>query len=122
MSYFITKHCKDRFLERIGPFSDVKEILNIIYDGKDITNTIFDKYPRYILYLYERYKECGIKIVQNGDVTFMCKKRPGTISMFDVMTCYKAADFDKFGNTALPRQEIYLRIKMIKYRLKRDVA
>lgn len=46
MSYFITKHCKDRFVERIAPFSDVREILNIVYDGKDLTNTIFIKYSQ----------------------------------------------------------------------------
>jgi hypothetical protein len=118
MSYFITKHCKDRFLERIAPFSDVREILKIVYSGSDLTNTIFDKYPRYILYLYERYSECSIKIVQNGDVTFICKRRPDTQSTFDVMTCYRADSFDKFGKTALPRQEIYLRIKIIKSKLK----
>lgn len=118
MSYFITKHCKERFLERIGQFNDVKELLSLVYSGKDTTNIIFDKYPRYILYLYERYKDCGIKIIQSGDITFMCKKRPGTLLAYDVMTCYRDAHFDKFGNTQLSRQEIYIRIKMIKNKLK----
>jgi hypothetical protein len=118
MSYFITKHCKERFLERIDTFKDVKEVLNIIYSGKDVTNTIFDKYPRYILYLYERYQSCGIKIVQSEHRTFVCKKHPGTQDKWDVVTCYKDGDFSKFGNTQLSREEIFIRIKMIKRTIK----
>ena len=119
MSYFITKHCKERFAQRIAPFNNVKEILNTVYNGKDITNTIFDKYPRYILYLYERYNECNIKIIQNGNSNFICRNRPGTINMLDVLTCYTGSGYDKFGNTELTRQEIYIRIKMAKSKLKK---
>lgn len=71
MSYFITKHCKERFLERIGQFNDVKELLSLVYSGKDITNIIFDKYPRYILYLYVMATLISLEIHNYHDKKFI---------------------------------------------------
>lgn len=119
MSYFITLHCKERFAERISEFTDISVLLKMVYNGKDITNMVFDKYPRYILYMYEKYNTCNMKIIQCDDITFIAKKREGTDNRYDVVTCYKGNNFDKFGNTALSRQEIFIRIKLIKSKLKR---
>lgn len=118
MKYYITKHCRDRYIERISTLDNITDVLNDIYKGSDITNSLFDKYPRYILYLYERYNSCNVKIIQNGNNTYIARKRVGTINIYDVVTCYKDSNFDSFGNTSLNRQEIFIRISILKKKLK----
>lgn len=117
MSFYITNHCKERYAQRIGELRDIKEVLKQVYDGKDITNEVFDKYPRYILYLYERYGNCNMKIIKYNDVVFITRKHSGTLNKYDVVTCYLYGNFDKFGDTVLSRQEIFIRIKLMKAKL-----
>jgi hypothetical protein len=125
MKFWLTQHSKERYVERILNGLNNHEnlnvmILNHVSAGTDITNKVYDECPRYILYLYEKYKELGLTIVKSGNVLFITKKRKGTNNLYDVLTCY----FDdgkylrQFKNTALSREDIFLKIKMIKSKLK----
>lgn len=124
MKIWITEHCKDRYAERVmnGKRTDVINIVNTVIEGKDITNKILDSVPRYILYLYEKYGEFGQKIIQNGDIIFILKRKDGTIDTFNVLTCYVDKDlnhFNQYKNTNLSRKEIYIRIIELKRKMKK---
>lgn len=125
MKFWLTQHSKERYVERIlNGLNNVNNInITILREmgaGVDITNKIYDDCPRYILFLYEKYKELGLTIIKSNNVLFICRKRKGTYDLYDVLTCY----FDdgkflrQFKNTALSREEIFLKIKVIKSKLK----
>lgn len=99
-------------------------ILKHISAGVDITNKIYDECPRYILFLYEKYKELGINIIRSGHVLFITKKRKGTYDLYDVITCYHFCNdhLKQFKNTVLSREEIFLKIREIKRKLKHEKA
>jgi len=125
MNFFITHHAGERYVERIrGGLNSTEqnlfsEMLTKLRAGKDITSKIFDDAPRYILFLYEKYKQLGLTIIQSNDTLFICRKRPGTQNLFDVITCYNDhRHLEQFKNTAMKREEIFLRIKEIKRKLK----
>ncbi len=70
MKFFITKHCQQRYIERINNGLNVDDnvlftILDKVNAGKDITNKIYDEIPRFILYLYEKYGELGQTIISS---------------------------------------------------------
>lgn len=119
--YFITRHCQDRYLERVRNDQNTSpnlllEILKTIYAGKDITNKVRVEVPRFILYLYEKYKSAGFKIVTNENIIFITQKRKGSTNLFDVITCYYDTGkfLEQYKNTALTRQEIFSKISAIK--------
>lgn len=125
MKFWLTQHAKERYVERILNGLNNHENLNItilkqLSSGKDITNKIYDECPRYILFLYEKYKELGLTIIQNDNILFITKKRKGTHNLYDVLTCYfdNGSHLKQFKNTALTREEIFLKIKEIKRKLK----
>jgi hypothetical protein len=124
MKFWLTQHSKERYKERIlnglNPFENLNvTILKQISAGADITNKIYDDCPRYVLFLYEKYKELGIKIVRFENILFITKKRKGTDNLFDVLTCYLEDGnyLKQFKNTTLSRQDIYLKIKILKGKL-----
>lgn len=125
MQVFITQHCKSRYLERIKNHQNTSdnlliEILNSINTAKDITNQIYDKIPRFILFLYEKYKTANMKIMKNDHILYVMQKRVGTDHLFDVVTCYydNGNYLEQYKNTVLSREEIFMKIKLIKKQLK----
>ena len=126
MKFWLTQHSKERYVERILNGLNTSNNLNItilkeISAGVDITNKVYDDCPRYILYLYEEYKELGIRIIKKDNVLFIAKKRKGTYDLYDVITCYNYDEgryLRQFKNTTLSRETIFLKIKMIKSKLK----
>jgi hypothetical protein len=124
MKFWITLHARERYTERIlnglnNSDNLIISILNQIDSGKDIINKIYDECPRYILYLYEKYHELGLKIIKSDNILFITKKRKGTNDLFDVLTCYYDDEkyLKSFKNTALSRENIFLKIKEIKRKL-----
>lgn len=123
MKVQITNHAKQRYRERMLNGSHDINILPLmlkqIREGKDITENIYDKIPRYILYLYEKYGELGQRIVRNGDEIFILKQPDKSIECVYVLTCIKNENYlSNFENTSLSRAEIFLKIKQIKSKLK----
>lgn len=125
MKFWITQHCKVRYKERILNGMNTSDNLNItilkqIGAGKNITNKIYDECPRYILFLYEKYKELGLTIMLSNHVLFLAKKRRGTNDLYDVITCYHYSPeyLRQFKNTVLSREEVFFRIKEIKRKCK----
>lgn len=125
MKFWLTHHSKVRYVERILNGLNNVENLNItilkqISSGTDITAKVYDECPRYILYLYEEYGELGLKIIRSGNVLFITKKRKGTYDLYDVLTCYfeDGKYLKQFKNTALSRENIFIKIKEIKRNLK----
>lgn len=125
MKFWLTQHSKERYVERILNGLNNFENLNVtilkqISAGANITSKVYDECPRYILYLYEKYKELGITIIRTGNVLFITKKRKGTYDLYDVLTCYcdDGKYMRQFKNTSLSRDEIFLKIKVIKSKLK----
>jgi len=125
MKFWLTQHSKDRFKERILDGNDLNGNLNVhilqkISGGKDITNKVYDECPRYILSLYEKYKELGITIMLSDGIIFITKKRKGTYELYDVLTCYKHDEnyLKQYKNTVLSREQIFMKIKEIKMKLK----
>jgi hypothetical protein len=126
MKFWITQHCQDRYLERVnnGLYKNENLRIAILKElslAKDITDKIHTEIPRYILYLLEKYKEAGQRILLNGTVIFIVNKRKGTESMYDVYTCYH--DYEKhleqYRKTILSRDEIWMKIKMLKKTMKK---
>lgn len=125
MKFWLTQHSKERYVERILNGLNTTDNLNVtilkqISSGVDITNKIYDECPRYILFLYEKYKQLGITIIRKDNVLFITRKRKGTYDLYDVITCYLEDGnyLKQFKNTALSRDQIFLKIKMIKSSLK----
>lgn len=125
MKFWLTQHSKERYVERILNGLNTVDNLNVtilkqISAGVDVTNKIYDECPRYILYLYEEYHELGLKIIKAGNVLFITKKRKGTEALYDVITCYLETGnyLRQFKNTALSRENIFIKIKEIKGRLR----
>jgi hypothetical protein len=117
MNLWITNHCKERYVERVtnGIPVDVVSILKNISAGKDITDKIYTEAPRYILYLYEKYGELGQKILLHDNVIYILKKKEGTFETYSVLTCFRNEKYlEQFKNTAMARDEIYIRIKFAK--------
>ncbi len=116
MKFYISQHCQERWVERVngGLNKDphtLMSILQTINASKDITPKIFEDVPRYILYLYEKYKSCGITIMSKDNIIFIAKKRKGAEKLYDVLTCYMDNNhLDQFKNTALKRSDIFIRI------------
>lgn len=123
MNIFITTHAKQRYRERFLDNSHNVNILPImlkdIHSGKDITQKIYNDVPRFILYLYEKYEELGITIIQSDDKIFLLKKKDKTIDCLYVITCIKSENYlNQFKNTSLSREDIFLKIKNIKSKLR----
>lgn len=123
--FYITKHAIERYIERIrmsintSNTNIISEMLQCLKSGKDITNKVFDECPRYILYLYEKYNELGLSIIEQGQTIFICRKRKGTDNLYDVITCYNSyKHLDQFKNTSMKREDIFIKIKEIKKKLK----
>lgn len=123
--FWLTQHSKERYVERILNGLNKVDNLNVtilkqLSAGKDITSEVYDKCPRYILFLYDKYKALGITIIKSDNVLFITKKRKGTDSLYDVLTCYfeDGRYLSQFKNTALSREEIFLKIKIAKSKLK----
>ena len=124
MKFWLTQHSKERYVERILNGLNMVDNLNVtilkqISKGKDITNKIYDECPRYILFLYEKYKELGLTIMRSDNILFITKKRKGTYDLYDVITCYyEDGNYLRgFKSSVLSRVEIFLRIKEIKKHL-----
>ena len=124
MKFWITTHCRERYIERINNGLAINNnvlfsILNSLSTGRDITNKIYDDIPRYILYLYENYGSVGQRIIKVGDIIYIVKKRPGTQDLYDVLTCFQDINsWDKYRNTILTREQIFMKIKQIKKELR----
>jgi hypothetical protein len=123
MNLNITNHCKDRYIERVnnGQQVDIMVIIKSIISGRDITNKVLEEAPRYLLYLYEKYREFGLTIIKSGDIIYTLKKKDGTYNTYLVITCYKDVNYlSQFKNTSMSRDEIYIRIKQIKNEIKKN--
>lgn len=125
MRFWLTQHSKERYKERILNGLNSVDNLNIhilkqISAGKDITNKVYDDCPRYILFLYEKYKELGLTIMLSDNVLFICRKRKGTYDLYDVITCYWYDEnyLKQYKNTILTREQIFFKIKEAKSKLK----
>ncbi len=124
MKFFITKHCQQRYIERVNNGLNVDDnvlftILNKVSAGKDITNKIYDEIPRFILYLYEKYGELGQTIIKSDNIIFITKKRVGTNNLFDAITCYFDNNYlSQYKNTVLSREDIFIKIKEAKKKAK----
>lgn len=125
MRFWLTQHVQERYIERILNGLNTTDnlmstIIRQVSSGQDITSKVYDECPRYILFLYEKYKELGLTIIKNKDILFITKKRKGAYSLYDVVTCYLEDGhyLSQFKNTTLSRENIYLRIKEIKRNLK----
>lgn len=119
MKFFITKHCKERYIERVlGGLNSSPNILFTIFSdlnsGKNITSELSEKLPRFILYLKERYgKDKGYNIIKNNNTLFIAIKRKGTDNLYDVVTCYIDIDIYSKFSTCLTNKEIYLRLSTL---------
>lgn len=125
MRYYLTAHAISRYVERINnglhnSDSEINVMLKKLYAGRDVTNKVFDECPRYILYLYERY-EMLTRIVESDGIIFICNKRKGTVALYDVITCYKKTDgfLRQWKESVMPRQEVFIKIKLIKTKIKK---
>lgn len=124
MRYYLTAHAISRYVERINnglhnSDSEINVMLKKLYAGRDVTNKVFDECPRYMLYLYERY-ESLVSIVESDGIIFICNKRKGTEALYDVITCYKKTDgfLRQWKESVMPRQEVFIKIKLIKTKIK----
>jgi len=120
MKFYITKHCKERYRERILANSGIADnllfsILNDLKSGKNITSKLSTELPRFILYIKEQYgSDKGYHIIKKDYSFFILTKRKGTEDLYDVLTCYIEYDiFKKFSNTVLTNSEIHLKLKML---------
>ena len=70
MKFYITKHCKERYRERILGNTGIVDnliiaILKDLKSGKNISSKLSTELPRFILYLKQRYgSDKGYNIIQ----------------------------------------------------------
>lgn len=124
MRYYISKHCQNRYLERVlsnvvsssNPL--IHQIFGDLNTAQNITSQIADNYPRFVLYVKERYgKDIGFNFLKKGHTLFVLTKRKGTVDLYDVITCYiESHMLTKFAKTALSKDEIYTRLSNLKHK------
>jgi hypothetical protein len=121
MKFNITRHCKNRYIERVlGGLNNSPniflEILNMLNSATNITSKLSEENPRFILYLKERYGiDKGYNFLKKDNVIFVLSKHKGTKNLYEVITCYiKHKHIDKFKNTILSNDEIHLRLRQLK--------
>ena len=117
MKFYITKHCKERYRERVLGNTGIVDnlviaILKDLNSGKNITSKLSTELPRFILYLKQQYgSDKGYNIIQKDHTFFILTKRKGTEDLYDVLTCYiEFETFKKFKNTVLTNAEIHLKL------------
>ena len=120
MKFYITKHCKERYRERIlgntGIVNNlVIAILKDLNSGKNITSKLSTELPRFILYLKQQYgSDKGYNIIQKDHTFFILTKRKGTEDLYDVLTCYVEFEtFKKFKHTVLTNEEIHFKLSTL---------
>lgn len=121
MRFYVSQHCKKRYFERVLANSNscnnlLFQILNDLNSAKNITSFLADNYPRFVLYVKERYgKDIGFNFLKKDHTIFVATKRKGTIDLYDVLTCYiEDKTLEKFANTALSKEEIYFKLSTLK--------
>lgn len=121
MNYNITKHCANRYTERVlGNLNNSKnlytEILRCLSSGQNITSKLSETTPRFILYVKQRYgSDKGYNFIKKDKIIFVLTKRKGTEKLYDVITCYiENRHLEKFQNTALSKEEIYTKLSNLK--------
>jgi len=122
MKFNITKHCSDRYVQRVLAGSNVinnlyVQILKDLSSGTNITSKISEKHPRYLLYVKERYgSDKGYTFIKKGDLIFLLTKRKNTNDLYDVLTCYiETIDtYKRFDDSVLTKEEIYYKLSTLK--------
>lgn len=120
MKFYITKHCRERYIERVLSGNNTKDnillsILAELKSGTNITSKISEEYPRLILYLKERYENKGFNFIKKDHTLYVLVKRKGTQDLYDVITCYiEGPQLEMFKNTVLSNEEIHLKLKLLK--------
>lgn len=122
MKYNITKHCSNRYVERVLGGINITnnlytQILKDLSGGINVTSKISEKHPRYILYIKERYgSDKGYNFIKSGNIIFILTKRKNTNELYDVLTCYieTGVTYKVFDNTVLSKDEIYYKLSNIK--------
>lgn len=122
--FFITQHAQQRYVERVHNGLNVspnliREMLDILKTSTDITSNLIDKNPRFLLYLLEKYGKTNFIFLRKDKMLFILNKRKGTMNLFDVLTCYFGDEKLKmFENSSMKREEIFMKIKLLKKKLK----
>ena len=122
MKINVSKHCRERYKERIsGENTDIKILLYQISHGKDITMKVYEEAPRYILFLYEKYKTASQKILLFENIIFILIHDKNTDDN-NIITCYRKTEnfLDAYKNCGLSRQIIYDKIALIKKKIKNE--
>lgn len=120
MKFNITRHCRDRYIERVLANSGKCDnlfitMLSDLKTGENITSKISESLPRFVLYLKERYgKDKGYTIIKKDYTFFILTKRKGTEDLYDVITCYIEYDtFRRFSKTILSKDQIHLKLALL---------
>ena len=120
MKFNITRHCRDRYIERVLANSGKCDnlfitMLSDLKTGENITSKISENLPRFVLYLKERYgKDKGYTIIKKDYTFFILTKRKGTEDLYDVITCYIEYDtFRRFSKTILSKDQIHLKLALL---------
>lgn len=118
MTYTITQHCRERYIERILNFAKcenlLRQMLEELRNSKNITGDIANKVPRFILYVKERYGR-NINILENGETIYILTKVKDTANIYAVLTCYNKRNYlNMFENSQMTKEEIYHRLKLLK--------
>ncbi len=123
--FIFTQHFRERFSERILNQPDVnfvkgvdRLIMDDIKEAKEKREYL--NLPRFVLYLYEKYKGVnGVQIFESDNAIYVTKHEKG-MGFNYVLTCWnKKSDYyfgpnGMFRNSALPNKEIYNRIAEMK--------
>ena len=125
MKFYITRHCSKRYLERVLNGLAITDnllvtIFNDLNSSTNITSKVSEQYPRFVLYLKEKYgSDKGYNILKKNDTIFIATKNKDTKDTYNVLTCYIDSNmFETFNNTKLSKQDIYVRLAMAKTKFK----
>lgn len=122
MKFNITKHCSQRYTQRVLGGSNITnnlyvQILKDLSSGTNITSKISEKHPMYLLYVKKRYgSDKGYTFIKKDNIIFILTKRKNTDNLYDVLTCYiETVDtYKRFDNSVLTNQEIYHKLSNLK--------
>lgn len=98
--YRLTNHCRKRFYERIaelewkGQSLIDKNIMQCFH--KTPENLSWQNNIKFVEYLKNRYGSCKLKIMQNNDIIFICKRDEKIPNLYFIVTCFKPNTMNSF--------------------------
>lgn len=126
MKLYVTEHARQRYVERVCNGLNtsnnlLKLMMNNIYAAKEVSSQISNDNPRFILHIHEKFLRKGVKVFLHDNVYYIGLPGEGrSLGKTVIVTCYHEGGdrMRMFKESSMSRTEIFIRLKMVKKKLK----